>query len=293
MKQARLLALLIFPIICFAQPASQIKTRRQAEKFIKDNLKYHYEYKYDSFKIDSTNSTYDQFKEGDFNHDGLKDLLIFGTAYLSVQKMSFKESEVIMLMGDKSKPRKVNFPMGFFSRFASHAIPYPRVIEIGQGDFIQIGYEVTNHRQQTTKLLFDTVEVRNDHVISFTKKPSERRITKIDFKTDHCFGTCPVFELSIDGDLNVDYNGIDHVDKKGEHKLKAERKDWDYLSKLIANIRIEDLNSSYRLNWTDQQTGFLTVTFGDGEKKGIEDYGLSGTFGLTLLYSYLLDLIEF
>src|SRR5258708_26648416 len=257
----RLLIILIIPSFCFSQDLNQIKTRNQVEKFITENFKYHNEYKYDSFTIDSTESSFDKFKEGDFNDDGIKDILVFGTAYLTIEKMTFKRNEMIILIGNKNRPKKVNFPYGFFDQFGSQTTPYPKLIHIGQKDFILIGYEVENYRQKTSKIFYDTVSITNDHFIPFTKHPTEKEIIRIDFKTDHCYGTCPVFEMTIDKNLDVDYNGVDHVDKKGQFKLKAEKKDWDYLTSLISNLKIEGLQDNYAVNWTDHQTGFLTVVF--------------------------------
>lgn len=289
----RFLIVLIFPTICCSQSLTQMKTGEEVEKFIKENFKFYGKYKYDSFTIDSANSSYDNFKEADFNHDGIKDLLVFGTARCSPEKMAFTKNEIVVIAGDKNRPRKINFPYGFFSNFSTEATPYPRVVSIEQKDFLVIGYEIVNYRKKTSEKFYDTLSIKNNHLIIFTKHPSKRQVTKIHFKTDHCFGTCPVFEISIDKNLEADYNGIDHVEKKGQYRLKAEKKDWDYLTSLIANLRIEDLKSNYNINWTDHQAGFLNVTFEDGTEKSIKDYGLSGNFGLSILYDYFFELRKF
>ena len=113
-------------------------------------------------------------------------------------------------------------PDGFFNTMDS--TPYPKLINFGQQDFILIGYEVTTSRKQASQLFYDTVSIQGDHIMRFTRNPSKNEITRIDFKTNHCFGTCPVFELSIDKNLNVDFDGIYYTDKKGKFKLKAEQK---------------------------------------------------------------------
>jgi len=286
-----LLSILIIPTICSSQLLTQIKTKEQAENFIKENFNY-YDDKYDSFVIDSVDSNFDNFKEGDFNHDGIKDLLVFGTANIATQP-AYSEDEIVIIIGGERKPRKAKFPYGFFLGPGVHIIPYPKVINIGQKDFILIKYNVVSHKQQISKTFYDTFFVKNDHLMLFTNKPSARAITAIGFRTTTCYGTCPVFELTIHKSLDVEYNGIKYVEKEGEYRLKIDSYDWDYLTELIGNLKIENLKDNYSVGWTDDQTGFLTVVFKDGDKKQIEDYGLSGTFGLTVLYAYLFELRRF
>src|SRR5882672_5485825 len=124
-----LLITLVIPAICSSQPLTQIKTKEQAENFIKENFKY-YDYKYDSFVIDSVNSDFDNFKEGDFNHDGIADLLVFGTAHLSDRGATYKKDEIIILIGNKGKPKKVKFPYIFFDGVGDNGTPLPKVIRI-------------------------------------------------------------------------------------------------------------------------------------------------------------------
>ena len=286
-----LIILLIIPTICFSQPLTQIKTRKQAESFIKENFKY-YNYKYDLFVIDSVNSNFDNYKEGDFNHDGIKDLLVFGTAHVTVKTETYREDEIIIIIGDKKKPRKINFPYSYFRGLGVHIIPYPKIINIGQKDFVLIKYDIVN-REQTSETFYDTLFIKNDHLIPFANIPSDKVITGVEFKTNRCYGTCPVFEMTIDKNLEVEYNGIEYVDKKGQYKLRVDHKDWDYITNLISNLKVENLEDNYSIDWTDHQTAFLTVIFNDGTKKSITDYGLSGTFGLSVLYNYFFELRKF
>jgi hypothetical protein len=286
-----LISALIIPTLCFSQPLAQIKTKEQAANFIKENFKY-YKYKYDFFEIDSLNSDFDNFKEGDFNHDGIADLLVFGKAHVDAKSTTFEQEEIIILMGDKKKLKKVKFPYSFFGGFGDNGVPRPKVISIEQKDYVLIKYEVFKQRQPPTTF-YDTLFIMNDHVIPFAKTPSDKEVTRIDFKTDRCFGTCPVFEMTIDKNFDVEYNGLEFVDKKGKYKLRINTQDWDYITSLIRNLKIEDLKDNYSIDWTDHQTAFLTVVFKDGTKKNITDYGLAGTFGLAALYDYFFELSKF
>ncbi len=282
------LGLLIIPIAGLGQ-VSRIQTKPQAEEFIAKELSYNQAYKYDSFKINAADSTFDHFKHGDFNHDGIEDLLVNGTATILIQKAPYKLKETLIVLGDKKKAKKVVFPYELDS-FGGERVFYPKVLHIDQKDIIALGY---NGSERDKAIHYDSVEVRNNHLFIFTRTPVKKRVTRIEFSTSHCYGTCPVFEISLDENLGVFYKGIDYVEKKGEYELKGERADWDYLSKLLANMRIERLNDSYSSAWTDMQTGFLTVTFDNGTSKSISDYGLGGTFGLRLFYNYIFELVKF
>ncbi len=286
-----LITILLIPAFCYSQPLTRIKNKEQVEKFITKKFKF-YGYRYDSFLVDSGNSNYDNFKVGDFNYDGIKDLLVFGTAIVTPKSTTFREDEIVIIIGDKKRPRKVSFPYGYFRGLGIHWIPYPKVISVGQKDFIIINYDIID-RSQRSQSYYDTLFIINDHVVPFVESPSYKEVSRIEFRTDHCYGTCPVFEMTLHKNLDVEYNGIDYVDNKGEFKLKMERKDWDYLTNLIAYLKLEYLSSNYDIGATDHQTAFLTVVYSDGETKSIEDYGLSGTFGLTVLYDYLFELRKF
>lgn len=277
--------------IGFSQSLTEIKTKEQAEKFIKENFRY-FDHRYDLFVIDSVESGFDTFKEGDFNHDGIKDLLVYGRAHITQERESYEESEIVVLIGDKRRPRKADFSNRYFSRWIGEIAPHPKVITIDRRDYILIQYNVSKS-DFPDETRYDTLFIKDDHAIPFAMKPATKEIAAISFSTTPCFGPCPVFEMTISKNLDVEYNGIDHVKKKGEHELRIDQKDWDYLTTVISSIKIETLSNQYEVPWTDDQTGHLTVTFKDGTKKSIEDYGLRGTVGLSILYDYFFELRKF
>jgi hypothetical protein len=287
-----IIALVLFPAFCFSQPLGEISTKDQAEQLITDKFKI-VGYKYDSFAIDSPSPIFDTFGKADLDHDGEEDLLVFGTAYVTVDGTAYEEDEIVIILGDKKSPTKVSFPYSFFRGLGVHIIPYPKIIKFDSQDYLLIQYDLTDYENGTSKTYKDTLFVAYDHIMPYNDAPDSKVVTRIEFKTDYCFGSCPVFEISIDKNLDATYNGIDHVSKKGEYNLKASKRDWGYLSELIALLNVDRLKDSYYVNWTDDQTAYLTVYFQDGSKKQIEDYGLTGTFGLSVLYDYFFDLRDF
>ena len=69
------------------------------------------------------------------------------------------------------------------------------------------------------------------------------------------------------------------IPKKLVSKDRAEK-----ITELLQYINIKELRNKYLVAWTDATTMYLKITFGDGSIKQIEDYGMAGTFGLSLLY---------
>lgn len=291
-----LIPILVLPTFCFSQPLSQIKTKAQAEKYIVDNFTYYRDYRYDQFTVEDTvSASVDNFKHGDFNHDGFEDLMVFGTAVVMRGKEQYTLDEIVIIVGDRKTPRKVHFPYQFFEGIGIDMTPFPKIIKLIEKDYVAITYDMDRvHNNEPLQTRSDTLFVdSNDNLLPFSNNPSKKEISRVEFKTDHCYGSCPVFELTIDSDLNADYNGIKYVDKTGLHRLKAEKKDWDYITRLINHLNIKTLKDNYAVRWTDYQTGTLTVIFKNGDKKTIEDYGMKGSFGLSLLYDYFFELSKF
>jgi len=61
---------------------------------------------------------------------------------------------------------------------------------------------------------------------------------------------------------------------------------------LLNYIDFETLQDNYAVNWTDDQTAKLKVTYDNGKVKSIRDYGLLGTYGLDRVYQLLFELRE-
>lgn len=283
--------ILVVPSFCFSQSVAEIKTKQQAENLITGKFRY-MDFRYDSFTIYPADSAFDNFKEGDFNHDGVNDLLVFGKAKVTYRKETYTEDEIVILLGDKKRPRKADFPYRiFFSGLGVRNVAYPKVIRVDGKDHILIKYNHPDY--QEAPFFYDTLYVVNDRMMPYCKHPDAHIPTRVEFRTDECYGSCPVFEMTINDNLDVTYHGIKHVGKSGEYKLRADQEDWNYVAQLIRNLNVPTLEDNYFHGPTDQQTCFTTVVFKNGDKKNIQDYGMIGTFRLSILYSYFFELKNF
>lgn len=239
----------------------------------------------DSLKVD-------QIRIADLNHDGVNDLFAMGFATTKKRETEFED--VIIAVSDRKRLIRVDAKNYFFTNWFVRAPIYPRIIEIDNLDYLFIQYKLDNDGCEEIEGEFqsETLYVKNNFLI-----PKDKYInsdfSSVTLKTTPCYGTCPVFELTINKDGAASFNGINHTKTRGSVNLKAEKEDVEFLNEILKVIDFERLKSNYAVCWTDDQTGHLTVSFTDGSSYEIEDYGLAGTHRLTLLYNYLYDLADF
>ncbi|HEY6161937.1 MAG TPA: DUF6438 domain-containing protein [Bacteroidia bacterium] len=137
-------------------------------------------------------------------------------------------------------------------------------------------------------LLTDTLVYRfGDFVEINSHIPVYHHIEKISISTSGCFGTCPVFSLDIDSGRKATYHAGMYNKRKGNFSGKIKNSDYEQLTALLDYIDFPSLENGYAVNWTDDQSVTLTITYDNGKVKTIEDYGLIGTFGLNRVYNML------
>jgi hypothetical protein len=88
-----------------------------------------------------------------------------------------------------------------------------------------------------------------------------------------CYGNCPVYNVVVDKEGNVKYQGEMFVYKSGEYQWKISNKKVKQLRDLIENFGFESyiykpLNGFI----TDQPSCITTVKYSDGDSKEIDHY---------------------
>jgi len=119
------------------------------------------------------------------------------------------------------------------------------------------------------------------------KKPV---ISKIDFEADACFGTCPVFTISVLADGTAYYDAQMYNDQEGKFKTIIEKTRLDSLKRLIELGNILALKDNYSIPVTDHPTYTLSVQYSNGRQKTIRDYGPSGPDELKEIYHFIFSL---
>lgn len=289
----------IFSNIVFGNKIDNLKTTKDVIEFVKTvNPEYgiirYKDFKYGIFDINSTDSIYSQLKckeifkideiknwqKIDINNDGLTDLIFISHYYGYTQNViidkgkdefklirniiNFDECEYIkpIKIQDKNqlRIRKVNLPFDFDDNIEK---------------YIKI---------DTLTYKYDSFIELNDKVII------DNKIKSIEIKTNFCFGNCPVFRLTINKNGEAEFDGIEFTKFKGKSKKQLTQRSVDEIFDIINYIEIKKLKDNYEVNYTDASTATLDIFFEDGSIKKIKDYGLSGTYGLSTLYSKLTQL---
>lgn len=263
----------------------------------------------DSLGIDKS------FYKGDFDHNGRNDLIFIGDDK-SCQGMSPDTKESFSC----NSSVKVIFDMGN-DYIIKNLLPnhfdfiVPVVTKIDNKDYISVFLEEqtidpdSNDYRYISTIIHKTLDYKTfNSFIEYNPDPKDYSIQKIVYETGMCFGTCPMFKLELNKNgkstfIAKVYNFIDHNDpkaeikamkkfKKGEGTFEATIKESDFqnIENLLNYIDFPELKNEYSVNWTDDHSSLLTITYNNGQVKKIDDYGLVGTYGLKKLYNILFDL---
>jgi uncharacterized protein Veg len=282
--------------ICFGQTRppnriDSIKNIKQLKAFLKPFGKRYN----DDFKINERVNFNDKdcqrladslnippFLKADIDNNGLTDLVILG---------SWGTHHVLCIF-DSSNNHFVFKPLTI-KIFDLCSFP---VIETNGGKtFINlIGFEETGWRfeDDVTKVLIKNLVYKFGDFIEYNDSVNDYHIQKIEYKTTMCFGTCPVFSLTIDSNRTANYNALQFNKLKGHFNAIIKEKDYTDLIDVLNYSRFPYLNNDYKVSWTDDQSSTLTITYNNGKKKTIQDYGLIGTYGLRKAYESLFNLRE-
>lgn len=85
--------------------------------------------------------------------------------------------------------------------------------------------------------------------------------------------------------MTGDYQSIE-----GKFQAEADKEVFSSLCNLLNYIDFSHLKDRYSVSHTDDETADLKITYNDGKVKLISDYGMTGTFGLNLVYEHLAKL---
>lgn len=140
-------------------------------------------------------------------------------------------------------------------------------------------------------------------LFSCGSQKTNSKYTAIEYEAGACFGSCPIFKITISPDRTAVFEA-EHFnfskgfskgefDKPREGTFQGTIKEADY-NKLIAlldGLNVKMLNEKYgSRNVTDLPTSYLRINFADGTSKNVEDYGKRGTEKLSELYKFFEDL---
>lgn len=231
----------------------------------------------DSLKITKS------FYKADLDNNGYTDLLAIGDYYDFV-------IFVVLNYGNDS------LVLNRLTRRSFQECTYPVIINDGIR-YYYFSQPDWRQKNQQSSLQYKDLVFRFGDFIEKNSHPANYSIEKIEYQTSICFGTCPKFFLSIDQDQSAVfkaelYNENPNTSKEIKGEFFTTLNDSSYLEiiNLLNYIDFPKLEDKYAVNWTDDQSSILTITYNDGHVKTIKDYGMIGTYGLDRLYQLLFAL---
>ncbi|WP_131558222.1 DUF6438 domain-containing protein [Pedobacter frigidisoli] len=294
-----LVLLFIFSNQVFANEVDQLKTDSDVNEFVKNMNPDFAKDKYGKFKIRTTDSiakhlscdgifkswNIKNWEKADITNDGLTDLVFIAYWYDYI-------SYALIDIGNNT------FKLFRFSKSPFENCELVKPIKIGKNNYLKL-YRKTSEIDTLNKqpFIYKTVVIIDTLVFKFNdfielNKPYyvKSEIESIEINTGYCFGSCPSFNLILYKDSRANFEGIGYTKQLGKSSKRLSPEIFKELSESIQYININSLKDNYAVNWTDDQTATLTITFKDKSKKQIRDYGMQGTFGLSAIYAKLMNI---
>jgi hypothetical protein len=136
----------------------------------------------------------------------------------------------------------------------------------------------------------DTLVVSSGHLIEYKRAAKDYQIQQVTFRTEACYGSCPIFELRLGRDGAAMYRAEQYNNRQGQFAATVTPAQVARLWRLLNYLSVPQLRDFYNISLTDQPTCVLTISYANGQVKTIEDYGEEGTLGLRQVYDLLFEL---
>jgi hypothetical protein len=286
------LLFLLSTLPAFANDIDQLQTKDDVKNFLieKVNKKWKDWDLFESNATDTARFGKNKFYKLDIDNNGSTDLLIDGEYFFAVIDNGDKTYGTHFIdrgtfLIDKHTLTNIIYKDKIPLLIVNDFDEYKRF----PSDTAKSGWEL---RWNVVGSQTDTLIYKFGDFIEYNPRPDKLSIEEIKFSTTYCYGTCPVFELTIKADRSATFNAIEYNDKKGKFKATIDTASYNRLIQTINYIRLTSLNKNYSVGWTDDQTCTLKIKFNSGQTKEISDYGLIGTYGLQNLYNQLFALRE-
>ncbi len=104
---------------------------------------------------------------------------------------------------------------------------------------------------------------------------AQAAISEVTILHTGCFGTCPVYELTLRRDGTATYVGSNHVAKVGTYTASIGAARFDHLARAITLHGFNRFKPNYTISITDQSHVITTVVQG-GHRKTVDNYADTG-----------------
>ncbi len=127
-------------------------------------------------------------------------------------------------------------------------------------------------------------------LLLFSCTAQKVEFSQIDFKADGCFGTCPIFTMTISGGGSANYNAKKYNEKQGEFNTVIKSAQLDSLKLLLAKYNLLSLKNEHSMDLTDLPKYTLTIKLNNGQTKTISGYWPQVSDKIKNLYRFIFSL---
>jgi hypothetical protein len=99
------------------------------------------------------------------------------------------------------------------------------------------------------------------------------QITEVTLERTACYGSCPIYKVTLRRDGTISYKGREFVELKGSYEGKVYG--FDRLAQLILSSGYFNLKDRYTINATDLPSTITSVVR-EGKRKTVTNYGDRG-----------------
>jgi len=304
-----------YPYYRFKDRNDSIKTYKTLEKFeLKKIKEFDRSYKEDIDSItkiiaDSLKITESYYKS-DIDNNGFLDMVIIGdskccSSFTALEPNSTRSSDysVYALMNfgnDSINPvnlKRLSFILYSIIPKIEYLKDKPQLTIFEPPQFSWPDNEkISNLKKIELAYKFGTF-------VEYNTNPKKYSIESIEYKTEGCYGNCPVFKLIMCNDQTatlsaVEFNSLEpnlfeysiSRELKGEFETIIDIKNYKDIIDLLNYLDFPSLENDYYFSATDQPSSQLTIMYDNGKTKIISDYGKKGTHGLVKIYNMISNL---
>lgn len=288
------------PIVFHESKIDKLFTEEGVEKFVSKNTSFRdfTVMKAGDYKGNQSDSSFckktadslginKSFYKTDFDHNGYTDLLVSGKGHNFI---------VIAILNYPGNRFKTHY---FYDGIRSNCF-FTKIDTIGVTPVIN--YYAKNDRaydDTVSSLLASKILIYHSGAfVEYNSDVKAHLISKIEYQTFPCFGTCPIFNLVIEmngkglldaQEYNTNHNSIE-AELEGKYNSIIRPSRYKEITELLNYIDFTNLLDNYAVRVTDLPGCRLKITYDNGKTKEIHDYGLQGTYGLKRVYSLLSEL---
>ncbi len=255
--------------------------KRYADFKVNEALKYSNDYSGINCKKISDSLKVKPWQIPDFDNNGLNDMLIVG---------NWSDPHIICIL-DKGNG---NYEINPITRRSFQECTFP-VVNNNRINYYFESHTDVGDRHKPRKLEQIVLVYQSGDFIEENPSPASYKIDKIEYSTTGCFGICPIFKMTINADRTASwladrFNKVNGSEVKGNYTSIITEDKYSEIINLLNYIDFVKLKDSYAVDWTDDQSSTLTITYDNRKTKIITDYGLIGTYGLNRVYQMLFAL---